>query len=192
MRMHLPFRHLAILPIFMMAGPFCVSAVGASAGAQGSKSTASTPSTVAAPAKSSIQWVALEDGVKRASASGKYIFVTVYTDWCGYCRKLNAVTFKAKPVLAELEKNFQSVRVNAESDKQVIWKGKKMTERQVASGPWGVTGFPTMLFISPKGEIIGSYASYAEPDFMVQLLRYISSGARERKVSFDDFIEGKG
>jgi thioredoxin-related protein len=189
MRKRLPFRHLAILPIFMMAGPFCVSALGASAGANGSKSSAST---LAAPAKNSVQWVPLEDGVKRASASGKYIFVTVYTDWCGYCRKLNAVTFKAKPVLAELEKNFQSVRVNAESDKPVVWKGKKMTERQVASGPWGVSGFPTMLFISPKGEIIGSYAAYAEPEFMVQLLRYISSGARERKVSFDDFIEGKG
>jgi thioredoxin-related protein len=139
----------------------------------------------------SVQWVALEDGVKRAAASGKYVFVTVYTDWCGYCRKLNNVTFRAKPVLAELEKNFQSVRVNAESEKPVVWKGKKMTERQVAGGVWGVSGFPTLLFLSPKGEVIGSYASYAEPDFMVLLLTYISSGARERKVSFDDFVEGK-
>src|SRR5690606_5820387 len=111
---------------------------------------------------------------------------------CGYCRKLNNVTFRAKPGLAELEKDFQSVRVNAESDKPVVWKGKKMTEREVAGAAWGVTGFPTMLFISPKGEIIGSYSAYAEPDLMVRLLTYISSGARERKVSFDDFLGEKG
>jgi thioredoxin-related protein len=147
---------------------------------------------VVAAGKSTVQWVALEDGVKRAAASGKYVFVTVYTDWCGYCRKLNTVTLRAQPVLAELDKNFQSVRVNAESESPVIWKGKKMSEREVAGKAWGVSGFPTMLFLSPKGEIIGSYSAFAEPDLMVNLLTYISSGARERNVSFEDFLGGKG
>lgn len=152
---------------------------------------AKKPEVAAAPAAAkTMNWVALEDGVKRASAGGKYVFVTVYTDWCGYCRKLNNVTFKAAPVLAELQKNFHSVRVNAESQKTVAWKGKRMSERQVAE-EWGVTGFPTMLFLNAKGEIIGSYAAYADPELMVQLLQYISSGARERKVSFEDFLEGK-
>src|SRR5690606_32494079 len=148
------------------------------------KTTASRPASAAKP----LQWVALEDGVKRASASGQYVFVTVYTDWCTYCRRLNNVTFKAAPVLEELGKNFQSVRVNAESDKPVVWKGKRMSERDVAGKEWGVTGYPTMLFMSPKGEIIGTYSAYADPDLMVQLLTYISSGARERKVSFEDFV----
>jgi thioredoxin-related protein len=67
-----------------------------------------------------------------------------------------------------------------------------MTERQVAGDAWGVTGFPTMLFLSSKGEIIGSYSAYADPKLMVHLLTYISSGAREKNVSFDDFLEGKG
>jgi NDP-sugar pyrophosphorylase family protein len=43
-----------------------------------------------------------------------------------------------------------------------------------------------------KGEIIGSYSAYADPKLMVHLLTYISSGAREKNVSFDDFLEGKG
>lgn len=158
--------------------------------AQAPASAAKKPETATPAAVKGVNWVALEDGVKRASAGGKYVFVTVYTDWCGYCRKLNNVTFKADPVLAELQKNFHSVRVNAESPKTVSWKGKRMSERQVAE-EWGVTGFPTMLFLSPKGEIIGSYSAYADPDLMVQLLKYISSGARERKVSFEDFLEGK-
>ncbi len=184
-----PFSHASLsallLALPLLVGPTCAKA------ATGTPAQ-SAPSVASATAgNASVQWVPLEDGMKRASASGKYVFVTVYTDWCQYCRKLNTVTFKSKPVMAELAKNFQSVRVNAEGDKSVLWKGKKMTERQVAKVSWGVTGFPTMLFISPKGEIIGSYSAYAEPEFMVQLLRYISSGARERKVSFDDFIEGK-
>ncbi len=174
--------------VSMLALGLLLSLPGAAQAAPQKADAAAKP----AAAAKSLQWVALEDGVKRASTSGQYVFVTVYTDWCTYCRRLNNVTFKAAPVLEELGKNFQSVRVNAESDKPVVWKGKRMSERDVAGKEWGVTGYPTMLFMSPKGEIIGTYSAYADPDLMVQLLTYISSGARERKVSFEDFVEGEG
>jgi thioredoxin-related protein len=136
----------------------------------------------------SVKWKPFEKGLKDAAASKKYSFVDVYTDWCGYCKQLEATTLRAKPVLAELEKNFVSIRFNAESEEMVTWKGKQMTMRELSAN-WGVEGFPTMLFLNSKGEIIGSFASYAEADLMVNLLKYISSGARERKVSFEDFLK---
>ncbi len=138
----------------------------------------------------SVKWVPLESGLKSVEASKRYLFVSVYTDWCGYCKKLNAVTFKAAPVIAELDKNFESVRLNAESEAVVTWKGRQMSSRALAT-QWGVEGFPTLLFLNRKGEIVGSFSSYVEPELMVKLLTYISSGARERKVTFNDYLEGK-
>ncbi|MDQ3000278.1 MAG: thioredoxin fold domain-containing protein [Fibrobacterota bacterium] len=135
-----------------------------------------------------VNWKPFEKGIKEAAAAKKYSFVNVYTDWCGYCKKLEATTLKAKPVVAELDKRFISIRFNAESDETVTWKDKKMTMREL-SASWGVEGFPTMLFLNSKGEIIGSFASFAEADLMIKLLTYISSGARERKVSFEDFLK---
>ncbi|MCD6025057.1 MAG: Thioredoxin-related protein [Fibrobacteria bacterium] len=143
-----------------------------------------------AAAKPALKWMSLESALKNAEASKRYLFVSVYTDWCGYCKKLNAVTFKSAPVIAELDKNFESVRLNAESDAIVTWKGKKMTSRALADH-WGVEGFPTLLFLNRRGEIVGSFSSYVEPELMVKLLTYISSGARERKVTFDAYLEGK-
>lgn len=134
-------------------------------------------------------WKPFDKGLKDAAAMKKYAFVDVYTDWCGYCKMMESTTLKAKPVLAELEKNFVSIKFNAESDDQVTWKGKKVAMRDLSMS-WGVEGFPTMLFLNSKGEIIGSFASYAEADLMINLLKYISSGARERKVSFEDFLKG--
>jgi thioredoxin-related protein len=136
-----------------------------------------------------LAWKSFDKGLKDAAAAKKYAFVDVYTDWCGYCKMLESTTLKAKPVLAELEKNFVSIKFNAESDDQVTWKGKKTAMRDLAMS-WGVEGFPTLLFLNPKGEIIGSFASYAEADMMINLLKYISSGARERKVSFEEFLKG--
>ncbi len=134
-------------------------------------------------------WKPFDKGLKDAAALKKYAFVDVYTDWCGYCKMMESTTLKAKPVLAELEKNFVSIKFNAESEDQVTWKGKKVPMRELSMS-WGVEGFPTMLFLNHKGEIIGSFSSYAEADLMINLLKYISSGARERKVSFEEFLKG--
>lgn len=136
-----------------------------------------------------VAWKPFEKGLKDAASFKKYAFVDVYTDWCGYCKMMESTTLKAKPVLAELEKNFVSIKFNAESEDQVTWKGKKVSMRDLSMS-WGVEGFPTLLFLNPKGEIIGSFSSYAEADLMINLLKYISSGARERKVSFEEFLKG--
>lgn len=135
-----------------------------------------------------VVWKSFDKGLKDASSARKYSFVDVYTQWCGYCKLLERNTLTHKDVLAELGKNFVSIKLDAESDEVVNWKGHKMTARQL-SAAWGVEGFPTMLFLNSKGDIIGSFPSYAEADLMVNLLKYISSGARERKVSFEDYLK---
>ena len=139
-------------------------------------------------ASGEVAWKPFDEGIKDASAKKKYGFVSVYTDWCGYCRKLERETLRAKAVTEELGRHFVSMKLNAESDEMVTWKGKSMTKRDLAS-LWGVEGFPTMLLLNSKGEIIGSFPSYAEADLMIKLLTYISSGARERKVSFEDYLK---
>jgi thioredoxin-related protein len=134
-----------------------------------------------------VDWKTFDKGLKDAGAKKKYGFVSVYTDWCGYCKKLERETLRANSVTKELERNFVSMKLNAESPEKVTWKGQTTTMMDLAAN-WGVTGYPTMLFLNSKGEIIGSFPSYADADLMVKLLTYISSGARERKVSFEDYL----
>jgi uncharacterized protein YyaL (SSP411 family) len=44
------------------------------------------------------------------------MLVDVYTDWCGWCQKMDRGTY-ANPVVQELlQKSFIPVRFNAESD----------------------------------------------------------------------------
>jgi thioredoxin-related protein len=182
--MRFPARFLALA---LLLAPLCGTVQAAPASNASKK-----PAASAAEKTAYVTWTSLDKAAKAAAAGkGRYIFVSVYTDWCGYCRKLNAVTYRAAPVVAELDKNFESVKLNAESNQAVVWKGKKITSRELAT-QWGVEGFPTLLFLNGKGEIVGSFQSYVEPDLMVKLLTYISSGARERKVTFDEYLGGKG
>ena len=82
---------------------------------------------LAGPASASgeVAWKPFDQGLQDASAGKKYGFVSVYTDWCGYCRKLETESLRDKAVTAELRKNFVSIKLNAESEESVTWKGRK-------------------------------------------------------------------
>ncbi len=137
---------------------------------------------------SEVRWQEFDQGIKDAARRGKYTFVDLYTDWCGYCHKMDATTFRNKAVIASLDKDFVSIKFNAEAENQVTWKGAKLTQSALAQ-QWGVEGFPTLLFLNSKGDIIGNFSSYADPKLMMHLLGYISSGSREKGVSFDDYLK---
>jgi len=135
-----------------------------------------------------VQWEGFDQGLKLASQKGKYTLVDLYTDWCGYCRKMDMTTFRDKAVVAKLSRDFVSIKFNAESPDAVSWKGNRYSQASLAN-EWGVQGFPTLLFLNSKGEIIGNFPSYADSDLMMKLLGYIASGSREKGQSFDDYIK---
>jgi thioredoxin-related protein len=149
----------------------------------GEKAHANKPVTT-----TGVQWQAFDDGLREASKRNKYTFISLYTDWCGYCRKLDKVTFRDKQVIDKLNQDFVSIKFNAESEAQITWKGNRLSHAALAD-QWGVEGFPTLLFLNSKGEIIGNFASYAEPDLMMKLLGYIASGSREKGLTFDDYLK---
>jgi thioredoxin-related protein len=137
---------------------------------------------------SDIQWQGFDEGLRTAARDNKYLFIDIYTDWCGYCKKMDMTTFREKQVVSKLGKEFVSVKFNAESDQAVTWNGNRLTHAALAE-KWGVEGFPTLLFLNSKGEIIGNFAAYAEADLMVKLLGYISSGSREKGLTFDEYLK---
>ena len=135
----------------------------------------------------SIQWHDFDAGMAKARASDKYAFIEVYTDWCTYCKQMEEVTFKSEPVLNQLKEKFVPIKLNAEATDSVTWQGEKYASNELAT-IWGVTSYPTMLFFNSEGKIVGAFPSYADPDLMVKLLSYISTGAREKNIAFEEFL----
>jgi len=64
-----------------------------------------------------IEWLSFEQAVQRIAEDGdneKKIFIDVYTDWCGWCKKMDKETFNDPEVRAYMIKNFYMVKFNAE------------------------------------------------------------------------------
>lgn len=123
--------------------------------------TAAAPveQTVSTPAGGgSIAWEgSYESALETARQSNKPVMVEFYTDWCGVCKSMDAQTFPAPEVVAESQ-NFVNVRVNAES-------------RTDLAQQYGVSGYPTFVFLDSNGNVRSSVAGGFSPANFAQQLR---------------------
>src|ERR1039457_1473955 len=66
------------------------------------------------PAQKEIKWYTLQEALRLCAANPKKIFIDVYTDWCGWCKRMDAGTFKYPCIVELMNKYYYPVRFNAE------------------------------------------------------------------------------
>lgn len=78
----------------------------------------------AAPSTDKIKWMDFEEAVDMNQKKPKKIFIDMYTDWCGWCKKMDASTFVNPVIVKYMNDNFYAVKFNAERKDEVTFKGK--------------------------------------------------------------------
>jgi thioredoxin-related protein len=142
----------------------------------------------AAAAPPPIAWRAWDRGLEEARASGRPVLVNVVTDWCGYCRRMKAEVY-AKPEIRDyLADHFVVVTLNAEAADPAHYEGKALNSRSLAAR-FGVSGYPTTIFLRSDGEHLVNVPGYVESPNFLRILHYIGDGHMERGVTFKEFTE---
>ncbi len=68
-----------------------------------------------------IKWYSFEEAYQlNKQYPKKKIFVDVYTDWCGWCKKMDATTFSNPEIIEYMTEHFYSVKLNAERKDSII------------------------------------------------------------------------
>ncbi len=148
----------------------------------------STVSGVTDPSKSTdkpegkkeFNWLKFDEGLQQASKNDKMIFVDVYTNWCGFCKKMDRETFSDKMIMNYLDEHFVLVKLNAESKKKMVLPDGSLSGRQI-SRSFAVRGYPTYVFLNSNGKKLYSRSGYQPPNSFIYLLRYVAEGHYESK-----------
>jgi thioredoxin-related protein/Tfp pilus assembly protein PilF len=102
----------------------------------------------------------------KAAAAKLPMFVDFYTDWCVWCKRLDANVYPNPAVAEVLNTKFVPYKIDAEKG-----EGPKLNEQ------YKVSGYPTMVIIDPTTkEEIDRIVGYAEPDAFRKTLDQIASG----------------
>jgi thioredoxin-related protein len=142
------------------------------------------------PARAAVTWRGWDAGLSESGKSGRPVLVDVYTDWCGWCKRMDRDVYARSEVQDYLSRKFVVVKLNAEGNESVKYQGKGYTARTLAAF-FGVTGYPTTIFLSGKGAHLGNVPGYIPPDRFLLLLRFIGDGHAEKGESFDEFARAE-
>lgn len=131
------------------------------------------------------EWLTMPNAQKLAEANDKKIVVAVYTDWCTWCRKLENEVYPDPKIEAVISEYYYVVKVNAESDEEMVFNGHKIRMSDFAQ-QLGITSYPTTVFIGSDGKTIGQQNGYMEVEVFEKLLAYVGSNSY-RHMQFDEF-----
>ena len=91
-----------------------------------------------------------------AKEQGKDLFVDFTgSDWCGWCKRLDAEVFSHEEFLNAATKKFVLVALDFPRDEAVKAKVPNPDRNAELSEKYEVQGFPTILLMTPEGEVFG-------------------------------------
>ena len=96
--------------------------------------------------------------VHAAKAHKKKLMLHFYADWCTYCKKMEAETFRNPDVIQALNDRFVMVRVDAERQKQI-------------AGQFRVRGLPDTWFVGEDGVAMGNRVGFISAGQLLKILR---------------------
>jgi thioredoxin-related protein len=138
----------------------------------------------------SLQWRSFDEGVTLTKQENKKLLIDVYTDWCGWCKKMDKEVYGNEAVKNILGKKFVVVKLNAESNKTLTFNGNTMSEMAFAQGA-GVTGYPTTIFIDSDTKPITLLPGYVESKEFFKILTYIGDN-HYKTTKYEDFLLKSG
>ena len=145
----------------------------------------------------SVKWYTLQEAEKLFKQSPRPFFIDTYTDWCGWCKKMDKETF-TNPVISDILNNkYYPVKFDAEGTQSTTFfgttyinDGKAGKANQLAVALLqGQLSYPTVVFLTPQQD--GKLLATAIPGFkeakeMEVILGFFADKNYENQ-KFDDF-----
>jgi len=159
---------------------------------------ASVYSQAPAPAENAtVKWYTIQEAEKLNKQNPRPIFVDTYTDWCGWCKKMDKETFTNQVISEILNTKFYPVKFDAEGSESVTFYGQTYINDGKAGKAHqfavallqGQLQYPTVVFIVPvnDGKIQAQpVPGFRQPKEMEALLTFFADKAYN-KQSFDDY-----
>ena len=130
-----------------------------------------------------INWISFTEAVKlNDSGVKKKLLIDVYTDWCGWCKKMDASTYENPKVIEYINKNFYAVKLDAEMTDSVVFQNHvfKKTDPNKKSAPHelavallnGKMGYPSTVFLDEKYNMLSPVQGYLTVENIEMYMRY--------------------
>lgn len=130
------------------------------------------------------------------AGANKPIFIDVYTDWCGWCKRLDQTTFSDPKVVEYMNATFLNVKLDGEERDTINFKGQKF--KYVASGRRGYNelpaallngrlSYPTVVFLNAEFQNLSPVPGYQPAPQFLQIAKFFGDG-HYQTTTWEDYV----
>jgi thioredoxin-related protein len=113
------------------------------------------------------KWYTLNEALELQKTHPRKILIDIYTDWCGWCKKMDAETFNHPVISNYINQHFYPVKFNAEGSDSITFANHKFINE--GKGSRSTHQFAMALFQAQN--LQPAYPSIAYLDENLQLIR---------------------
>lgn len=134
------------------------------------------------PKAERIKWYSFEEAYKLNKTKPRKIFVDVFTDWCGWCKKMDNETFTNPVIVKYMNKNYYCVKLDAERKDSVVIdgvvfanpnpNGRRSTHKLAVDLLKGNMSYPSYVFLNEKSQWITVINGYRQAKDFESIIHY--------------------
>ena len=143
-----------------------------------------------------VKWYTMEEVQKINAENPRKIFIDVYTDWCGWCKKMDATTFSDPRIIKILNEDFYAVKLDGEGTEAIIFKdkeykfipqGRKGYHELAAALMNNKLSYPTTVYLDENLNMIQPIPGYLKMEDLEPILIYLGKD-HYKNVTWKDFL----
>lgn len=134
-----------------------------------------------------IHWMSFTEAMEASKTERKKILIDFYTDWCGWCKKMDASTFSDPKVAEYINANYYAVKFNAEKEGPITVgdttyaiipnAGRNGTHGMAITLLNGKMSYPSFVFLDEYFNLLSPLQGYHTSSQLEAPLKYFGDNA---------------
>jgi thioredoxin-related protein len=143
-----------------------------------------------------IKWLTWEEAIEKTKKEKKKILIDIYTDWCGWCKKMDASTLSEDHIARYVNTYYYAVKLNAESKEELphngtlykyVKNGSRGYHEFAAYLMQGKMSYPTLVFLDEQLNIIQPIPGFQDVHNFEMIVSYFGTD-NHKTVPWNKFM----
>ena len=141
-------------------------------------------------AQEKVAWISFDTAIERNKTDPKPFLIDIYTDWCGWCKKMDRDTYANPVIAASINKNYHAVKMDGEGKKAITYKDYTFKYKSQGRSGYhelsallmnGKLSYPTTVVLNAEENLLDRIPGYLDAKKMEMILAYFLEKDRKTK-----------
>ena len=148
-----------------------------------------------------VEWLTWEEAIARNQQQPKKIMVDIYTEWCGWCKKMDKTVFTDPVISQYIADNFYAVKLDAEQRESLVYSGhtfsfdadagRRGSHELAITLLEGRMSYPSIVYLDENENRITISPGFKPADKFINELSFISGTHYQTKTD-QEYLKSLG